>query len=55
MVSRLLVTLGTVEPLLATWRADGDLGVEDVFAAVTSAALLENGGGRRGKMRELTT
>ena len=28
----LLVALGAVEPLLAAGRADGDLGVEDVFA-----------------------
>jgi hypothetical protein len=27
-----LVALGAVEPLLAAGRADGDLGVEDVFA-----------------------
>ena len=55
VVSRLLVTLCTVEPLLATWRADGDLGIEDVFAAIASAALLENCGDRRGRLRELTT
>ena len=31
MVLCLSVTLGAVKPLLAARRADGDLGVEDVF------------------------
>ena len=48
VVSRLLVALCAVEPLLAAWRADGDLGVEDVFAAVASAAVVR-GRGRRGE------
>jgi hypothetical protein len=28
----LCMTFRTVEPLLATWGADGDLGIQDVFA-----------------------
>jgi hypothetical protein len=55
VVSRLLVALGAVEPLLAAWRADGDLGVEDVFAAVASAAPAGDGGVWRGQRRGLTT
>lgn len=37
VVGLLLVALGAVEPLLAAWRADRDLGVEDVFAGAVSA------------------
>lgn len=33
MVLRFLVALGAIEPLLAAWRAYGDLCVQDVFAA----------------------
>ena len=29
---RLSMALGAVKPLLAAWRADGDLGVQDVLA-----------------------
>lgn len=41
------VALGAVEPLLAAWRADGHLGIEDVLAAKSwsgSARVLHEGG-----------
>jgi hypothetical protein len=44
MVGRLLVALGAVKPLLAAWRADRDLGVEDVFAFAVSAVEGGRGG-----------
>lgn len=34
VVLRLRVTFGAVEPLFATWSADGDLRVQDVFAGM---------------------
>lgn len=39
MVLCLCVALCAVEPLLAAWRADGDLGVEDVFARKKSLSV----------------
>lgn len=44
VVGRFLVALGAVKPFLAAWRADRDLGVENVFAAVASAGLEGRGG-----------
>ncbi len=34
VVLRLRVALGAIEPLLATWSADGDLCVQNVFAGM---------------------
>lgn len=31
----LLVTFCTVKPFTATWRADGDLGIENVFTHIS--------------------
>ena len=36
---RLSMALGTVKPLLATWCADGDLGVQNVLALWTQVSL----------------
>lgn len=40
MALLLVVTLSTVEPLLAARRAYGDLSVEDVFAGIFLASRL---------------
>ena len=34
VVLGVLVALGAVEPLLAAWSTEGDLGIENVFAHV---------------------
>lgn len=38
VVLRFRVALGTVKPLLAAWRTDGDLSVQDVFATQVRSA-----------------
>ena len=36
---RLSMALGTVKPLLATWCADGDLGIQNVLAVWTQVSI----------------